>query len=167
MHKDRETTVLSIFTIALVENKVIINMVEITIGGGGCCLKIYEIPLRTCPGSFMGGSDGSDGHGGWNQSGKHGNGTGVSLNQISMQYFHLAPGDGGTQDSGIEYKSEQVFGGGGGGVLVDGVGPDRESTCQGEGYGGGAGALLTHSSTKKNNFVGAVGLPGVILIEVY
>ena len=166
MHKDRETTVLSIFTIALVENKVIINMVEITIGGGGCCKKTFGNPVFKCVGSFMGGSDGSDGNGGWNPEGYHGMGTGVSLDQISMQYFHLSPGNGGTQDSGIEYYTEQVSGGGGGGVLVDGVGPDRESTCQGEGYGGGAGALTTQSY-KVNNFVGHLGLPGVILVEVY
>ena len=149
------------------ENKVIINIIEITIGGGACCKKMFGIDVFKCVGSFMGGSDGSDGNGGWNRGGYHGNGTGVSLDQISMQYFHLSPGGGGTQDSGIETITEQVFGGGGGGVLVDGVGPERESTCQGEGYGGGAGALVTHSIFKANNFVGSVGLPGVILIEVY
>ena len=52
----------------------------------------------------------------------------------------------------------------GGGVLVNGVGPDRESTCQGEGYGGGAGAL---TSFQHNNLVGHLGLPGVILVEVF
>ena len=81
-----------------------------------------------------------------------------------MQYFNLTPGVGGTQDEGLAGWYTDVYGGGGGGVLVDGVGPDRESTCQGEGYGGGAGAL---TSFQHNNLVGHLGLPGVILVEVF
>ena len=145
-------------------------MMHIKIGGGICCKKLDGIPLSKCAGSFKGGSNGGNGQPGIKParaSGPSGSGTGVRLDQFSMQYFHLSPGDGGTQDEGVELNSKQVFGGGGGGVLVNGVGPKRESTCQGEGYGGGAGALLSHSIFKMNNFVGAVGLPGVILIEVY
>ena len=120
-----------------------------------------------CFGPFTGGSNGGDGHGRNDPlSAFHGKGTGVSLDHYSMKYFHLTPGDGGTQDDGRNVFLSS-YGGGGGGVLVDGVGPDRESTCQGEGYGGGAGALTTHSLFKTNNFVGHLGLPGVILVEVY
>ena len=116
----------------------------------------------------MGGRDGGDGHGlNSGQRVYHGNGTRVSLNHFSMQFFHLTPGDGGTQDEGIGFLGKYVFGGGGGGVLVDGVGPDREATCQGEGYGGGGGAKTTGSWFKKNNLLGHLGLPGVILVEVY
>ena len=34
---------------------------------------------------------------------------------------------------------DRYVGGGGGGILVDGVGPSREDKTDGEGYGGGAG----------------------------
>ena len=46
-------------------------------------------------------------------------------------------------------------GGGGGGLLVDGAGP-QASKYQGQGYGGGANGYYTDPD----------GLPGLILIEV-
>ena len=46
-------------------------------------------------------------------------------------------------------------GGGGGGLLVDGAGP-QASQYQGQGYDGGANGYYTHPD----------GLPGLILIEV-
>ena len=48
------------------------------------------------------------------------------------------------------------FGGGGGGVLVDGQGPVGYSSFQGQGYGGGASGSSTYPD----------GLPGVILMEI-
>ena len=117
-----------------------INMLKI--GGGECSKKHLGIPISKCPGQFTGGSDGGDGHG-TGQWGNHGKGSGVRISQFSMQYFNLTPGVGGTQDEGLAGWYTDVYGGGEGGVLVDGVGPDRESTCQGEGYGGGAGALTS------------------------
>ena len=146
-------------------NNTILYYIELI--GGGACSKIYS---NKCSRQFGGGKDGGDGHGFglygvWQEN--HGNGTGVSLDHFSMQFFHLTPGDGGTQDEGLDGLSVQVMGGGGGGVLVDGDGPDREATCQGEGYGGGGGAMTTGSMFKFNNFLGHLGLPGVILVEVY
>ena len=46
-----------------------------------------------------------------------------------------------------------LWGGGGGGVLINGVGPDRESKYQGQGYGGGGAG--------RND-----GLPGVVILEI-
>ena len=65
-----------------------------------------------------------------------------------MEHFALAPGNGGKR-----FPMGDLYGGGGGGVLVNGRGPPRDET-QGQGYGGGGAAG------------GYKGLPGVILIEV-
>ena len=132
------------------------------IGGGFCSLTLNK---KKCPGSFNGGTNGGDGHG----SGPFavpGQGTGVSLDQYSMEYFNLSPGFGGTADVGIN-GPEVALGGGGGGVLVDGFGPNREAKCQGEGYGGGGGGMTTGKFFKWNNPSGHFGLPGVILVELY
>ena len=68
-----------------------------------------------------------------------------------MEHFALAPGNGGKR-----FPMGDLYGGGGGGVLVNGRGPPRDCyKTQGEGYGGG-GAAGPHYK----------GLPGVILIEV-
>ena len=100
-----------------------------------------------------GGTDGGDGedcdyaHGG--------RGTGDDVTAYKMENFVLTPGDGGYY-SGSGYR----YGGGGGGVLVNGDGPQRDSVNQGEGYGAGGGP----------HFVSGVGhydgFPGVILMEV-
>ena len=62
----------------------------------------------------------------------------------------MTPGDGGNdvEDSG------NVYGGGGGGVMVDGKGPDYLSDNPGYGWGGGGGGYS------------GMGSPGAILIEV-
>ena len=57
----------------------------------------------------------------------------------------LSPGNGGVPNG-------NSYGGGGGGVLVDNVGPSG-STYQGEGYGGGGDAAYRN------------GLQGMVLIE--
>ena len=67
-----------------------------------------------------------------------------------MEHFSLAPGRGGDDAHGSYY----TYGGGAGGVLVNGEGPTRPfAPNDGEGYGAG-GWWQGH------------GLPGVILIEV-
>ena len=48
---------------------------------------------------------------------------------------------------------DEYLGGGGGGILVDGVGPSGEDETDGEGYGGGAG----RSSLGGNN--------GIIILD--
>ena len=67
-----------------------------------------------------------------------------------MRGFLLTPGQGG--------RSSQLKGAGGGGVLVDGLGPKKEmKNVQGKGYGGG-GAYYN------GDYV--YGLPGFIIIEI-
>ena len=94
-------------------------------------------------GSTKGGSDGSDGEG----SPYGGRGSGFDISTISLEHHILSQGNGG-EPCGYNY------GGGGGGVLVDNVGPSS-GTNQGEGYGGG-GAIANDSGS---------GLQGMALIE--
>ena len=62
----------------------------------------------------------------------------------------LSPGRGGQGSYGGRY----VLRSGGGGVLVNGKGPDREDQKHGEGNGGGGGG-------------GAInGLPGLVILEI-
>ena len=58
------------------------------------------------------------------------------------------------------YGAVPRYGGGGGGVLVNGDGPQRDSVNQGEGYGAGGGP---HGVSGVMHYD---GLPGVILMEV-
>ena len=90
-------------------------------------------------GGEKGGSDGSDGNGSY-----RGSGSIFDISTISLKYHTLSPGNGG--------EPIESFGGGGGGVLVDNVGP-AYGTHQGQGYGGGGGYNQYH------------GLQGMVLIE--
>jgi len=90
-----------------------------------------------------GGSDGSDG--GDYSSAKGGKGSGLDVGTLNMTRFVLTPGKGGTHYSGS-------FGGGGGGILVNGEKPEGNQ-YYGEGFGGGSYASYT-------------GLSGCVLIEV-
>ena len=92
-----------------------------------------------------GGSNGSNGEGV-----RGGQGSGFDISDIVLKHFVLSPGDGG-KPSDI-YK----YGCGGGGVLVDGYGPNPFGGGSGEGYGGGGDAY--HS--------GSPGSEGVVLLEV-
>ena len=84
-----------------------------------------------------------------------GKGSGEDLSSYHLNNWRLTPGYGGAEC--IKVVSQlQHYGGGGGGVLVNGDGPQRDERTQGEGYGGGGGGC---AFTKE-------GLPGVILIEV-
>ena len=101
-----------------------------------------------CEERYNGGSNGGDGYGS-SSIGSFGHGTQEDLRLYPMRNFRLSPGVGGD-----EYVTKEGWhmGGGGGGVLVNGRGPQRRSHYQGEGYGGGGGWNE--------------GLPGVVLIEV-
>ena len=90
-----------------------------------------------------GGSDGSDGEDG--NYGNAGLGSGVDVANITLQHFTLSPGEGG--------KATGYFGAGGGGVLVNSQGPEREDNTEGEGYGGGG---CGNSPTSN---------PGVVLLD--
>ena len=105
-------------------------------GGGG--------PNCNC----NGGSDGSDG------SGAGGKGTGEKLSSFPMDSFILTPGVGGQFCSNLD-------GGGGGGVLVNGAGPEEWDLTQGQGFGGGGCDYDSQGNDAKN-----YGLRGVILLEM-
>ena len=95
----------------------------------------------------IGGSDGGDG------IGAGGKGTGEKLSSFPMDSFILTPGVGG--------QSYGADGGGGGGVLVDGTGPEEWDPTQGQGYGGGGADF-----TSQGNSGAESGLRGVILLEM-
>ena len=120
-------------------------------GGGGYC---YERTTK-CLGSFNGGTDGTAGQG-RSSIGIFGYGAGEDLSLYSMDNFNVTPGKGGDEFwDNLPAGTRQLFGGGGGGVLIDGVGPPNAMnlTLTGEGYGGGEGRC-------------SKGMPGVILVEV-
>ena len=93
-----------------------------------------------------GGQDGTDGCCGANA----GPGAGLRLDTVGLQEFTLSPGIGG---EARHHANSFHYGGGGGGVLVDGTGP-RAEVFDGHGYGGGMGAL------------GGRPGPGVVLLEI-
>ena len=68
------------------------------------------------------GGDGDDGYAGY----PGGRGSGLDISTIQLQQFSLTPGRGGVH----------LFGGGGGGIMVDGSGPQASENA-GQGYGGG------------------------------
>ena len=102
-----------------------------------------------------GGTDGGNGENGWIGSSGHqgtgGSGTGEDISVYSFTTWTLAPGDG-----GVQYANG--CGGGGGGILVDGEGP-QSSEYRGQGYGGGAAGCTGDVGDE-------AGLQGVILIEI-
>ena len=97
---------------------------------------------------YKGGSNGSDGEGA-----NGGSGSGFDISTISLEYHILSPGNGGDP-----YGN---YGGRGGGVLVDNIGPTCLDypwlDCLENGYGGGGGA--------GNNGYTNFGLQGMVLIE--
>ena len=91
-----------------------------------------------------GGSHGSDGEDSDSYMG--GKGSGLDIRTLNITRFILSPGKAGTQYG-------NTYGGGGGGILVNGEKPGGGNEHWGEGFGGGGGA-------------GYGGFPGCILIEV-
>jgi len=79
-------------------------------------------------GDPRGGEDGGDGGDGVYYPG--GQGSRLDIRQIALRDFELTPGAGGEHRSG--------YGGGGGGVLVNGLAPAADQ-YNGQGYGGGGG----------------------------
>ena len=91
-----------------------------------------------------GGSNGSDG--GSYGSATGGKGSGLDIGTLNITRFILSPGKAGTQ-----YNS---YGGGGGGILVNGEKPSGGNEHYGEGFGGGGWGI------------NGAGFPGCVLIEV-
>ena len=98
-------------------------------------------------GSYTGGENGNKGEGSTG-----GKGTGEDISAYIFSSWSLQPGPGG---KALVEGACHFCGGGGGGVLIDGYGPDG-TEWQGSGYGGGGSGFSGVAS----------GLPGVILIEV-
>ena len=104
--------------------------------------------------TYNGGVDGGDGHG-TSGYGTFGHGEGKSLASYPMEQWTLSPGSGGAENI---INDIYHFGGGGGGVLVNGEGPKQFFPNQGQGYGGGG--YLPWSPGGQYQ-----ALPGVILLE--
>eukprot|EP00092_Neocalanus_flemingeri_P010623 GFUD01011445.1.p1 GENE.GFUD01011445.1~~GFUD01011445.1.p1 ORF type:complete len:425 (+),score=118.58 GFUD01011445.1:49-1275(+) len=77
-----------------------------------------------------GGTNGGDGQEGTTKTKEPGKGSGLDLGKVTMENFILTPGEGG---AGVYYE---IFGGGGGGVLVNGKSPGVDQ-YKGQGFGGG------------------------------
>jgi len=76
-----------------------------------------------------------------------GRGSVVNISNITLEHFQLTPGAAGTGNGS--------YGGGGGGLLVDGEGPQTFSSLfDGQGYGGG------------KSVAGDSAHPGIVIIEV-
>ena len=117
-------------------------------GGGQCC------------GPFKGGFNGGDGEDDDQDEYEPGHGTGEDILAYKMENFVLTPGAGGNY---YDYEQYEHWGGGGGGVLINGDGPMRDSDYQGEGYGGGGCGHRSNGS--KWEWI-ETGLQGVNLLEV-
>lgn len=105
-------------------------------------------------GSFYGGGDGGEDGGDGDNSHPHGDtnghlggrGSGQDISTtIHLQQFSLTPGRGGQRNG--------RYGGGGGGIMVDGSGP-QDTVYNGQGYGGGQGI---HGGNPG---------PGLVLLEI-
>ena len=106
-------------------------------------------------GMNLGGSDGGDGGSQGNYNG--GRGSEVDIRSLKFNNFVLSPGSGGSYEIDGDWRED--YGGGGGGVLVNGQGPQEIVYTQGEGYGGGGGDAV-------RDMYYNLGHPGVILLEV-
>ena len=105
---------------------------------------------------YNGGTDGGNGEG----EDSPGLGSTDDLSLISLNHYKLSPGAAGlfsvrNTDGLVDY-----LGGGGGGVLVDGQGP-QDSPHQGQGYGGGG----SDHPDQDHPYEGQ-GAAGVVIIEI-
>ena len=99
--------------------------------------------------SYIGGDGGEDGGDGDNSTDGHlgGKGSGQDISiTIHLQQFSLTPGRGGQ-------RSYYGYGGGGGGIMVDGSGP-QDTVYNGQGYGGGQSRYSGNPGT------------GLVLLEI-
>ena len=137
-----------------------------------------------------GGSNGGNGEGGSVYSGKRipnhgGRGTGENVAAYVFDHFKLSPGQGGRYHKRTHTLwNPAYFGGGGGGVMVNGKGPTSHYQNkpfwyappskhlptypgQGKGYGGGGGTCDVPCGTINGKQWGSsYGQSGVILLEV-
>ena len=128
------------------------------------CRKAYETCIdqqhadiaddTRAAGAGDGGTDGGDGgDASWYYAG--GSGTGEDVTTFTFKTWSLLPGAG-AQSYPRSRGSSIHFGGGGGGVLVDGHDGPEYSDRRGQGYGGGG------SGGSNETF----GNPGLVLVEV-
>ena len=138
-------------------------------GGGGSGRAFPCVGDKTA----QGGSGGSDGSSCGRARGGYGQGSYVNLLAIFTKSL-ITPGKGGMHGRADKNPQQSnSAGGGAGGVLIDGKGPNGENGnrdydyCvggeggQGYGAGGGAGGY----SCKRGNVKGGAGAPGVVYIE--
>ena len=76
--------------------------------------------------------DGDGGDDYYEGEGGRGRENDFKIDEISIQSFSLSPGKGGHGDN--------IYAGGGGGLLIDNDGPETSAQEEGEGYGGGSGS---------------------------
>ena len=87
---------------------------------------------------------------------RSGAGTGKAVEEFTFTNWNLSAGKGGRYNR----KKDLNYGGGGGGILVNGVEPKAQhNQFQGEGFGGGGSGLRGLMENHR-------GINGVILVEV-
>ena len=121
-------------------------------GGGGSCYQ--------CTGG-LGGSGGSDGGNGTNKPAPFpgGKGSAFDLSLVHMKNFILTPGAGGQpRTPSRSVGPSRGYGGGGGGVAVNGKMPDVTSKYAGAGFGGGSADEYSSS--------GYPGYQGCVIVEI-
>ena len=96
-----------------------------------------------------GGTNGGDG-----ECSNRGRGTGEDISQYHFSNFQLSAGSGGEH---FTRSIGRYFGGGGGGIIINGDGPGIRANKPGGGFGGGG----TWSVSNGNK-----GHPGVVIIEI-
>ena len=87
---------------------------------------------------------------------RSGAGTGKAVGEFTFSNWNLSAG----KEGRYNRKKDINYGGGGGGILVNGVEPkDQHNQFQGEGFGGGGSGLRGLMENHR-------GINGVILVEV-
>ena len=143
-----------------------INQGDVTVASAGNDSHSWDGANGYCGGGAVGdwyphngGANGGNGEGGDNgYQGGNGSGEDINAPSIKLDNFMLSPGAGGQAYDMGSYSR----GGGGGGILVNGEGPQQDSEYgQGEGFGGGGGLHINNDGVQTGD-----GSPGVVLIEV-
>ena len=153
-------------------------------GGGGDGMAVYTEFKKLRPKSryIRGAPGGSNGEAAPNTArrGNRGGGSGKDISSYTFNTWTLTPGAGGKPYSRYDplpkcpfsqcrNNPNQSYGGGGGGVLVNGAGP-KATKHQGQGYGGGGSGANRDIPGYNWRYgypgVDVGGLPGVILLEI-